>query len=137
MEKKGGNRKSIAHHTSSGTIQLEITDSFIRAWNERDTAHNVGKRGLLLRFIGVMCSGVSALLLSYRANLDGKLSFYGVVLKIISFLIMSTIFMCDDRFDKNERCLYSGPKVFGIVMGLIQLVGIILQFDGENIFLTI
>ena len=137
METNSGTRKSIAHHTSSGTIQLEITDSFIRAWNERDTEHNVGKRGLLLRFIGVMCSGVSALLLSYRANLDGKLSFYGVILKIISFLIMSVIFMCDDRFDRNERCLYSGPKVFGIVMGLIQLVGIILQFVGENIFLTI
>lgn len=137
MEKKKGNRKSIAHHTSSGTIQLEITDSFIRAWNERDTEHNVGKKGLLLRFIGVMCSGISALLMSYRANLDGKLSFYGVILKIVSFVIMSSIFICDHRFDRNERCLYSGPKVFGIVMGAIQLVGIILQFDGENIFLTI
>jgi len=137
MEKKTGNRKSIAHHTSSGTIQLEITDSFIRAWNERDTEHTVGKRGLILRFVGVMCSAVSALLLSYRANLDGKLSFYGVILKIISFMIMSSIFMCDQRFDKNERCLYSAPKVFGIVMGVIQLVGIILQFDGDNIMLTV
>lgn len=137
MEKKKCNRKSIAHHTSSGTIQLEITDSFIRAWNERDTEHNVGKKGLLLRFIGVMCSGVSALLLSYRANLDGKLSFYGVILKIVSFMIMSSIFMCDQRFDKRERYLYSAPKVFGIIMGAIQLVGIILQFDGNNIFFTI
>lgn len=137
MDKKKINRKSIAHHTSSGTIQLEITDSFIRAWNERDTEHTVGKRGLLLRFIGVMCSGVSALLLSYRANLDGKLSFYGVILKILSFIIMSSIFMCDQRFDKRERCLYSAPKVFGIIMGAIQLIGIILQFDGENIFFTI
>ncbi len=137
MDKKSGNRKSIAHHTSSGTIQLEITDSFIRAWNERDTEHNVGNKGLLLRFIGVMCSGVSALLLSYRANLDGKLSFYGVILKIVSFMIMSSIFICDQRFDKNERCLYSAPKIFGIIMGAIQLVGIILQFDGDNIFFTI
>ncbi len=137
MENNSGTRKSIAHQSSSGTIQLEITDSFIRAWNERDTEHNVGKRGLLLRFIGVMCSGVSALLLSYRVNLDGKLSFYGVILKIVSFMIMSSIFMCDHRFDKRERCLYSAPKVFGIVMGIIQLIGIILQFDGNNIFFTV
>ena len=137
MEKKERTRKSIAHHTSSGTIQLEITDSFIRAWNERGTEHNVGNRGLILRFVGVMCSGVSALLLSYRVNLDGKLSFYGVILKIVSFMIMSSIFMCDQRFDKRERCLYSAPKVFGIIMGAIQLAGIILQFDGDNIFSTI
>ena len=137
MEKSRATRKTIAHHSSSGTIQLEITDSFIRAWNERDTEHTVGKRGLLLRFIGVVCSGFSALLLSYRANLDGKLSFYGVILKIVSFIIMSSIFMCDQRFDKHERCLYGAPKVFGIIMSAIQLVGIILQFDGDNIFLTI
>lgn len=137
MSKTTVARKSIAHHTSSGTIQLEITDSFIRAWNERDTEHHVGTRGILLRFVGVMCSGVSALLLSYRANLDGKLSFYGVILKIVSFIIMSSIFMCDQRFDQRERCLYSAPKVFGIIMGIIQLVGIILQFDGSNIFMTV
>ena len=137
MDKKTVTRKSIAHHQSSGTIQLEITDSFIRAWNERDTDHNVGNKGLLLRFVGVMCSGVSALLLSYRANLDGKLSFYGVILKIISFMIMSSIFICDQRFAKSERYLYSAPKIFGIVMGIIQLIGIILQFDGNNIFFSI
>ena len=137
MSTRKSERKSIAKHGSSGTIQLEITDSFIRAWNERDTENNVGKKGLLLRFIGVMCSGLSALLLSYRANLDGKLSFYGVILKIISFIIMSSIFVCDKRFDKHERCLYSAPKIFGIVMGIIQLIGIILQFEGTNIFFSI
>lgn len=138
MEKREKGRRSIAHHTSSGgTIQLEITDSFIRAWNERDSTNAVGRNGLLVRFVGVLCTGLSALLMSYRANLDGKLSFYGVILKILSFVIMSVIFTCDDRFDQRERCLYSAPKVFGIAMGIIQLVGIILQFEGENIFLTI
>lgn len=137
MEEEAGTRKSIAQHTSSGTIQLEITDSFIRAWNERNTEHNVGKRGLILRFIGVLCSALSALLLSYRANLDGKLSFYGVILKIVSFMIMSSIFMCDQRFDERERCLFSAPKLFGVIMCAIQLVGIILQFDGDNIFFTV
>ena len=137
MSKKSVNRKSIAHHASSGIIQLEITDSFIRAWNERDTEHTVGRRGLILRFVGVMCSGVSAVFISYRANMDGKLSFYGIILKIVSFMIMSFIFMCDQRFDKKERCLYSAPKIFGIVMAVIQLVGIVLQFDGDSILLTI
>lgn len=130
-------RKTIAHHSSSGTIQLEISDSFIRAWHERNTDHAVSRKGLLYRFFGVMCSALSALLLSYRANLDGKLSFYGVILKILSFIIMSSIFMCDKRFDRDERCLYSAPKIFGIVMGCIQLTGIILQFDGDNIFFTV
>ena len=137
MEEEAGTRKSIAQHTSSGTIQLEITDSFIRAWNERDTEHNVGKRGLILRFIGVLCTGLSSLLLSYRANLDGKLSFYGVILKILSFMIMSSIFMCDQRFDERERYLFGVPKLFGVIMCAIQLVGIILQFKGSNIFLTV
>ena len=93
MEKKEGGRKSLAHHETSGVIQLEITDSFIRAWQERDTVNDVGNKGLMLRFAGVMCSAVSALFLSYRANLDGKLSFYGVILKIISFsIIQNNIF---------------------------------------------
>lgn len=131
-------RPSLTHHTSSGTtIQLEISDSFIRAWNDRNTSSTVGTRGLVLRFIGLLCTSTSALLLSYRANIDGKLSFWGVILKIISFLIMSFIFVCDHRFSSYERCLYSAPKVFGIVMALIQLVGIILKNEEDNIFLTI
>jgi hypothetical protein len=135
MEKK---RRSIVHHTSSGgTIQLEITDSFIRAWNDRGNEDSVGKKGLLLRFVGVLCTGVSALLFSYRANYDGKLSFYGVILKIISFVIMSFSFVCDTRFTSHERCLYSAPKAFGIIMGLLQLYGIVSQNEEENIFLTI
>ena len=74
-------RKSIAkHNSSSDTIQLEITDSFIRAWQNRDEDKTVSKYGLLLRFIGVLCSGISAILISWRANVDGKLSFYGIIL---------------------------------------------------------
>ena len=137
MDKKNNKRMSIAHHASSGTIQLEITDSFIRAWNERDTDHSVGNRGLMVRFVGVLCSALSAILLSYRANIDGKLSFYGIILKIISFSIIGFIFILDERFDKRERILYSSPKIFGLGMCIIQLVGIILQFDGDSIFLTI
>lgn len=131
-------RKSIAkHNSSSDTIQLEITDSFIRAWQNRDEDKTVSKYGLLLRFIGVLCSGISAILISWRANVDGKLSFYGIILKIVSFGIMFGIFACDNRFDKHERCLYSTPKVFGIVMAIVQLVGIILQNDSDTVFLTI
>lgn len=133
-------RKSIAHHNSSSdVIQLEITDSFIRAFqNRHDKNNNVGKRGLVLRFVGVLCSGASALLISYRANLDGKLSFYGIILKIVSFLIMFCIFVFDDRFDKNERCLFSVPKLFGIIMAGIQLYGIVVQSSNKNnIFLSI
>ena len=136
MEKKT-KRKTLAHHSSSGTIQLEITDSFIRAWNERDTEHSVGNKGLILRFIGVLCSAISSILLSYRANIDGKLSFYGIILKINSFIIMGSIFILDNRFDRRERFLYSAPKIFGLVMCVIQLIGIILQFEGNNIFLSI
>ena len=137
MDKQNNKRKSIAHHSSSGTIQLEITDSFIRAWNERDSDHSVGYRGLIVRFIGLLCSALSAILLSYRANIDGKLSFYGIIFKIFSFFIMGSIFLLDKRFDIRERICYSFPKLFGFGMCVIQLVGIILQFDGENLFLTI
>ena len=90
-----------------------------------------------MRFLGVLCSALSAMLLSYRANVDGKLSFYGIIFKIISFLIMGSIFLLDERFDKSERVLYSFPKLFGLIMCVIQLVGIILQFDGDSIFLTV
>ena len=45
--------------------------------------------------------------------------------------------MCDQRFDERERCLFSAPKLFGVIMCAIQLVGIILQFDGDNIFFTV
>ena len=131
-------RKSIAKHESSGVIQLEITDSFIRAWQNRNTKDTVGKRGLTLRFVGVLLSAGASLLMSYRVNVDGKMSFYGIILRIISFTIMACIFACDNRFTSHERCLYSVPKIFGIVMAGIQLFGIVNSYKGEkSIWLTI
>lgn len=133
--KKKHDRKSIAHHVSSETIQLEITDSFIRAWQNRNEPSNtVTRKGLILRFIGVCLSVISSLLMTYRANIDGKLSFYALCCRIISFSIMSFIFCCDDRFTSKERCLYSWPKIGGILMSVIQMVGLFLTSDGVAIF---
>lgn len=132
-----GERKSIAHHVSSETIQLEITDSFIRAWQNRNEPSNtVTKKGLLLRFIGVCLSMVSSLLMTWRANIDGKISFYALCCRLLSFSIMSLIFYCDDRFDKKERCLFSAPKVGGILMTIFQLVGLFLTSTSKIDILT-
>ena len=130
-------RKSIAHHDSSGVIQLEITDSFIRAWQHRNEPDNVGKSGLFLRGFGVFLSALGSLLISYRVNVDGKLSFYGIIFRIISFGIMSCIFACDNRFTIHERWLYSVPKIFAVAMAMIQLYGVIKAYEGKNIFLSI
>lgn len=133
--KKKGDRKSIAHHVSSETIQLEITDSFIRAWQNRNEPSNtVTRKGLMLRFIGVCLSVVSSILMTYRANVDGKQSFYALCCRIISFGIMSFIFCCDDRFTSKERCLYTAPKLGGILMAIFQMVGLFLTSDGVAIF---
>ena len=120
-------------HESSGTIQLEISDSFIKAWKERKQR---SKGGLCLRFAGVLCTAVSSLLLAWRANVDGKLSFYGILLRILSFVIMSFIFIVDDRFDLTERCLYSAPKVLGMVMAGVQLYGIVAN-EGGNVWTSV
>lgn len=130
-------RKSIAKHESSGAIQLEITDSFIRAWQDRNKPNNVGNYGLLLRGAGVLLSAAGSLLISYRVNIDGKMSFYGIIFRIMSFTIMAFIFACDSRFTRHERVMYSLPKLFGIAMAFIQLYGIIRSFEGSNILLSI
>lgn len=128
-------RKSIAHHVSSETIQLEITDSFIRAWQNRNEPNNtVTKKGLMLRFTGVCLSVVSSILMTYRANVDGKISFYALCCRIISFSIMSFIFICDYRFTSKERCLYTAPKIGGILMAMFQMIGLFLTSDGVAIF---
>ena len=117
--------------------ELEITLNFLQGW-QQDVDDESGSRwGLFIRFTAVMFSAISALLLSYRANIDGKMSFYGVILKVVSFTIMAVVFLFDERFDRRERLLYSVPKLFGIVMGCIQLVGIVLQDTTDNVFLTI
>lgn len=128
-------RKSIAHHdTSSETIQLEITDSFIRAWQTRNEPSNtVSKKGLILRFVGVCLSFVSSMLMTYRANIDGKISFYALCCRIVSFCIMSFIFLCDSRFSSKERCLYSVPKICGILMAVFQMVGLFLTSSSDDV----
>jgi hypothetical protein len=130
-------RKSIAKHESSGVIQFEITDSFIRAWQDRNKPNDVGNYGLLLRGTGVLLSAAGSLLISYRVNIDGKMSFYGIILRIMSFTIMAFIFACDSRFTAHERVMHSVPKLFGIGMAFIQLYGIIRSFEGSNILLSI
>lgn len=117
--------------------ELEITLNFLQGWQQDAENESSSRSGLFIRFVAVLFSAVSAVLLSYRANVDGKLSFYGVVLKIISFTIMAAVFLLDERFDRRERLLYSVPKLFGIVMGTVQLVGIVLQDTTDNILLSI
>jgi len=87
------------------------------------------KRWKVYRLSGLFMTTVGGLLLMIRVVLDGKVSFYGTLLKLIALLLTGINFAFDPSLSWDARVSYGGPKLFGIITTAISLVGIIMNND--------
>lgn len=86
-------------------------------------------RWKVYRLSGLVMTTIGGLLLMIRVVLDGKVSFYGTLLKLIALLLTGINFAFDPSLSWDARVSYGGPKLFGIITTFISLVGIIMNND--------
>lgn len=86
-------------------------------------------RWKLYRFSGLLLTTLGGLVLVIRVLLDGKVSFYGTLLKTLAFVLTGLIFAFDPELSWDARLSYGAPKLFGLITSVITLVGIIINDD--------
>lgn len=93
----------------------------------------------LIILLNIGFSPIIGILMTIRGNYDGKLSVSGIVLRIIYFLLFLIAIYFDSRFERIERWARILPKLFGVFLLGIQLVGVIprYQCDSANWFTCI
>ncbi len=114
---------SLSRQETSRII-LEYSQSYVDRANRVREKTELTHRGLILRGIGTMFTFIGSGLITYRAFDNGSLSFYGVFLRMVSFVILGLLFCFDSRLERSERLMYSGPKFAGFMMCCVQLFGI-------------
>jgi len=72
----------------------------------------------------VLLAGIFKML---RANSDGKVSFYGTILSAVDKIIVFSILLTDKEY------ILSIPKIFGFVVTLIILYGIVANQEQDGI----
>lgn len=111
------------HETSS--IFVEVTESFVDKINVVTTKTPVTKQGFAFRLLGTVLTFFGSGLITYRAINNGALSFYGTFCRLLSFFVLGLVFLQDKRLEFSERLMYSVPKLFGFLLSLFQLYGIV------------
>lgn len=82
------------------------------------------------RFFGLAITFIAGILMTIRVVIDGKVSFYGVLVSLISKMVAVIIFAFDPLLEWDAKVSYGLPKLFGIITGIITIVGIIIN-DSE------
>ena len=70
--------------------------------------------------------------MAIRGNYDGKLSVFGIVLRIIYFVLFLIAIYFDHRFERIERWARILPKLFGVFLLGFQLVGVIPRYRCDS-----
>ena len=83
-----------------------------------------------IRFLGLLLTSIGGLILMIRVLLDGKVSFYGTLFKLIALLFTGLNFTFDPTLTWDARISYGGPKLFGFITTFVTLMGVILN-DSE------
>lgn len=86
----------------------------------------------LIIVLNIGFSPIIGILMAIRGNYDGKLSFIGIVLRIIYFLLFLIAIYFDHRFERIERWSRILPKLFGVILLGIQLVGVIPRYQCDS-----
>ena len=71
-------------------------------------------------------------LIALRASYDGRISLIGISLRILYFGVFILVIYLDARFEKMERWARLVPKLFGIVMIGVQLLGVIPNYHCDT-----
>jgi hypothetical protein len=80
-------------------------------------------------FLNIVVSPIIGILMAIRGNYDGKLSVFGIVLRMIYFVLFLIAIYFDHRFERIERWARILPKLFGVFLLGFQLVGVIPRYD--------
>lgn len=80
-----------------------------------------------IRFLGLLLTSTGGLILMVRVLLDGKVSFYGTLLKLIALLFTGLNFAFDPTLTWDARISYGGPKLFGFITTFVSLMGVIIN----------
>ena len=81
----------------------------------------------LKRYLGLFLTFLSGVILTVRVVIDGRVSFYGVVLGLISKLVVGANFALDPSLEWDAKISYGVPKLFGITTGIITIIGIVIN----------
>jgi hypothetical protein len=79
------------------------------------------------RLFGLLLTSTGGLILMIRVLLDGKVSFYGTLLRLIALLFTGINFAFDPTLTWDARLSYGGPKLFGIITTFVSLMGVVLN----------
>lgn len=82
------------------------------------------------RFGGLVITAIAGIIAGIRVLIDGRVSFYGTVLRILAFLTTGMIYAFDPDLTLKAKASYGAPKIFSIVMAIITVIGIIVN-DNE------
>ena len=80
-------------------------------------------------FLNMCLSPVIGVLMAIRGHYDGKLSLFGIILRILYFISFLVAIYFDNRFEKIERWSRILPKLFGCIILGVQLYGVVPRYD--------
>jgi hypothetical protein len=84
-----------------------------------------------MRSFGLFLTFAGGALLTIRVFIDGRVSFYGTLFKLLSMVWTFANFACDPSLSRDARVSYGAPKAFGAFTTLFSLIGIIANdYDG-------
>ena len=82
------------------------------------------------RFSGLIVTAIAGIINGIRVVIDGKVSFYGTILRILAFVATGLIYLFDPDLSLNAKASYGLPKLFAVFMAVVTLIGIIIN-DSE------
>lgn len=80
-------------------------------------------------FLNIILSPIIGVTMAIRGHYDGKLSMVGLCLRIIYFVSFIIAIYFDRRFENTERYARLAPKIFGVVIIIIQLIGVLPRYE--------
>ena len=83
-------------------------------------------------FLNMCLSPVIGMLMAIRGHYDGKLSLFGIILRILYFISFLVAIYFDNRFEKIERWSRILPKLFGCIILGVQLYGVVPRYDCDT-----
>ena len=102
-----------------------MTQSFKIHLSERNIVLEKSDNYAYYRLIGLFLTGLGGALLAWRSMYDGRVSFYGMVFKILSFVVTGLTIFCDPQLTKSAKFSYGLPKIVGLCISLFTTYGIL------------
>lgn len=82
------------------------------------------------RRLGLFLTFITGILMTIRVLIDGKVSFYGVLLGLISKIVVGANYAFDPSLQLEQKISYGIPKIFSTITSIITIIGIIIN-DSE------